>query len=89
MHDPFGHVENTRLRAYLTEQPGGMTAAEALDYSADCLEADIRADESGMESAPPIEALNERERCYEAARAAAAEGYPEGIRLALWDMWSA
>jgi hypothetical protein len=87
MSGTFGHVEDARLRAYLEDAPGGMTHAEALDYSADCLEADIRADESGMECAPPIDALNARELAYEAARRAAVAGYPEDIRSALRSMW--
>lgn len=64
----FAHVTEPRMRAYLEGTPGGFYTAEALAHSADCLEADIRADESGMECAPPIEVLSARETAYETAR---------------------
>lgn len=86
--DTFGHVANTALRAYLNQESGGMTQNEALDYSEDCLEADIRADESGMESAPPIKVLNARESAFDAAKRAYKGQDNDGVLRELRRMWS-
>ena len=84
----FGHVENPALRAYLMGAQT-LSTVEAFDLSTDCLEADIRADECGMESAPPIDALNAREAAHERARLALGKNDLDGARKALQDMWIA
>ena len=86
-HD-FAHVESAPLRAYLTGQPGGMTAAEALDYSMDCLEADLRAEETGMGIAIHPKAMKIRESAFEDAREAFRESDLDATRDLLRTMWS-
>lgn len=66
-NDPFGHVEDEFLRGVLNGDVSEDALCTALNMTADALEADIRADESGMESAPPIECINAREEAYQNA----------------------
>ena len=84
----FAHVSNDALSNYL-RGADRLSHRAAFDYSTDCLEADIRADESGMECAPPIAALNAREAAHERARLALESNDLDGVRAALQDMWNA
>lgn len=80
----FGHVESETVRRVLTD--GGDKAAiqAALNETLDAAEADLRAEESGIDTGIPFEVLDARE----AAAEAFADGDTEATLSALRRFWS-